>query len=394
MLDTIFTGMSGLMGYSKGLQVIGNNLTNVNTPGFKGVNAEFGDMFAQQNQQGAAGGGSTAGMGTGLDTLATQINFQQGVLNQTGNPLDLAINGQGFFVLREGSDITYSRAGQFTFDKDGFLINGANNGQRVAGFDKVGQLADISLSSLQTNAAKASSSVKFTGNISSNATTDVTLGGISIFDPAGGTHTLSLVFHQGTPNNWTVTATDETGTTVGTGSLQFSNGNPVVTANAIQLTYSPRGVSPFALSLDFSSNVTSSSNGNTSTIAIASIDGNATGALTGATFDSTGTLVATYSNGATAKGQHLAIASFKSDQSISEVSGNQFVSKNPTDANYGQASTGMYGTISAGKIEGSNVDLSQEFSNLIVMQRGYQASSQVVSTANDMIQTLLDMKKQ
>src|SRR6478609_2117952 len=121
MLDSIYIGMSGLTGYEKGLRVIGNNLTNMNTPGFKGSQMQFADLFYQGSAGGGqslSGGGSSGNqLGTGLNTLATMINFKAGETQQTGNDLDLAINGDGYFVLRDGSEQRYTRAGQFQFDK-------------------------------------------------------------------------------------------------------------------------------------------------------------------------------------------------------------------------------------------------------------------------------------
>lgn len=396
MLDTFHIGMSGLIAYSKGLQVVGNNLTNVNTPGFKASDMGFSGLFTEQNTGGGAGGTSNSEAGSGLGTLATRVDFQQGTLNQTGNPLDLAVNGQGFFITRDGAKMSYTRAGQFQFDKDGFLTS-SSNGKRVAGMGDSGQLQDISLASLKTNPAKQTTRVTLQGILSSNATADIVTGGINVIDPAGGQHVLSLTLHNNsatTAGNWTATVKNEAGATVGTGSLQFSNGIPDGTANTFTFTYAPPNLTAFPVTLDFSKNVNSADIGATSTLSVASADGNATGTLTGESFDSSGTLVATYSNGQTANGPRLALAIFDSNTALVEESGNQFRNTNARGVHFGSAGIGAFGVIASGVIEGSNVDLSQQFSNLIVMQRGYQAASQVLSTANDLVQNLLDMKRQ
>jgi len=336
--------------------------------------------------------------------VGTNINFTQGTLNQTGNPLNVAIGGNGFFVTLNGSQQTYTRAGQFQFNSAGILINEAD-GQQVAGISSDGKLSNISLTLLQNNAAKATTTVTLTGALSNTYATVTPAGsapavsGIAVTDPAGGQHTLALSFSLVTPaatagtDVWTVTAKDSTGATVGTGTISYANGTPVSGSDTISLSYAPSGVTAFPIKLDFSG-TSSSALGATSTIASGTVDGNAAGTLVSETFDSTGMLVATYSNGQTANGPHLALAYFNSNQELTETSGNNFVANNPSDAKFGIAGTGSLGTITAGSIEGSNVNLSQEFSNLIVMQRGYQAASQVLSTANDMIQTLFDMKKQ
>ena len=400
LLGTINTGMSGLMAYSQGLQDIGNNLTNVNTPGYKGTETQFSDLFEQESE---GAGGSAQQTGAGLTTMGSNINFTAGTLNPTGNPLDVAITGNGFFVTTSGGQQNYTRAGQFQFNSSGILINGAD-GQNVAGFGSNGQLENISLTSLQSNPAKVTSDVTFNGALNDVATTNPTLGGITVTDPAGGQHTLSLSFSLNaaatppTGDSWTVTATDSTGATVGTGTIQYSlsTGAPVATADTINLSYSPAGMTAFPIKLDFSGTTSSDLGAATtpSSIAVNNVNGYAAGTLVSETFNSSGTLVATYSNGQTANGPTLALAYFNSEQDLTETSGNNFVAGNPSEAKFGIAGTGTLGTITAGSIEGSNVNLSQEFSNLIVMQRGYQAASQVLSTANDMIQTLFDMKKE
>jgi flagellar hook protein FlgE len=401
LLGTINTGMSGLMAYSQGLQDVGNNLTNVNTPGYKGTQTQFSDLFNQEDSQNSTGGAAQE-TGAGLATVGTTINFTAGTLNQTGNPLNVAITGNGFFVTIKDGQQTYTRAGQFQFNSAGILINGAD-GQNVAGLGSNGQLENISLTPLQNNPAKATSTVTFTGALNAIASTNPILGGITVTDPAGGQHTLSLSFSLNaattppTGPSWTVTATDGTGATVGTGTIQYNNttGAPVATADTISLAYAPGGMTAFPIKLDFSSTTSSSLGSPTtpSSIAVNTVDGYGAGTLVSETFNASGTLVATYSNGQTANGPTLALAYFKSAQDLTETGGNNFVASSAGDAKFGTAGTGTLGTITAGSIEGSNVNLSQEFSNLIVMQRGYQAASQVLSTANDMIQTLFDMRK-
>lgn len=395
MLDTIFIGMSGLTGYSKGLRVIGNNLTNVNTPGFKGSQLQFADLF-YQGSIGAEGSGLSGGgtqLGMGLNTLATTINFKAGDVRQSGNELDLAINGEGFFVLNDDGKSRFTRAGQFELDNEGFLVSSVNK-LRVSGLDDNGKLTDMSLSGLQTNAPKATETVKFKGNISSNAASDVVLSGVKVIDPAGGEHLIKLTFKNNsasTLGNWTVTISDETGT-LDVGELQFSSGNPSPDANKFAFTYAPTGVEPFSIMLDFSQDVTSFAAANTSTIAVNTQDGVPSGSITKVAFDDEGTIVATYSNGQTAKGMRLALARFNSTQDIVALGGNEFASTHDGAVNFGYAKTNAFGSLNSGVVEGANVDLAEEFSNLIVMQRGYQAASHVISTANELIQQLYDMK--
>lgn len=388
MFDTIYIGMSGLSGYAKGLKVIGNNLTNVNTPGFKSSQLQFADLFYQNDQ---IGDGKTQ-YGSGLNTLATTTNFQPGSPSQTGNPLDLAIDGDGFFILRNAKGTQYTRSGQFQFNEAGYLID-PNTGSRVAGMEN-GRLIDISINALRTNPPKVTSEVTFTGNLSSTATTDFTLNGVKLFDPEGGEHSVTLVFKNNsatTPGNWTVTISDELGT-LGTGTLQFLGGTPSAASSVISFTYARPGSSAFSVDLNFSDNVTSFASANSSTLAMNTQDGYGTGALTGASFDTDGNLITSYSNGQSGRGARLALALFTSNQDLLAIGNNQFETVSGQRVYIGSPGDGAFGSLRAGSVEGSNVDLAQEFSNLIVMQRGYQASSSTITTTNEMIQQLFDMR--
>jgi flagellar hook protein FlgE len=384
--------MSGLEGYSRGLRVISNNTANINTPGFKSSTLQFSDLFYTPENSSGAGDGSSTQLGNGLNTGNTVFNFIQGDFSQTGNDLDMAVDGQGFFILQDAKgNIHYTRDGQFKFDDSGILINSADS-DKVMGFDANGQLTPITINGLKVSPGQATTTVKFTGNLSSAQTTQ-TVGNITVIDAVGGTHTLSATFTAGTTSgNWTVTVKDGT-TTVGTGNLNFISGTPDPTASTISLSYTPAGLAAQPLTLDFSSNVTSFSSGSLSSLAMDTQDGLSPGGVTKTAFDTTGTLVLTYSNGKTVNGSQLALANFDSpDQAVSS-GGNQFEASSTQAWHVGVAGNGSFGNIRSGVIEMSNVDLSQEFSNLVITQRGYQASSQIVSTANDMLQELFSMKK-
>jgi flagellar hook protein FlgE len=390
MFDIISIGMSGLVGYARGLRVIGNNLANVNTTGFKGSQLSFADRFYQML---GTSNGSNAQLGTGLDAGSTVVNFQNGTFTQTGNPLDAALNGEGFFVLHNDGAVRYTRAGQFRFNAEGTLVS-QNSGAHVQGLDANGQLRDISNTTLQVSPPKPTSTVRFGGNLSSNATADVALNDVTVFDSAGAPHALNVVFHNNgaiTPGTWAVTVTDTNGT-VAAGQIGFSGGSAVAGTSLMALTYTPAGAAPLSLTLDFSSAVTSFASGPTSSLAMASQDGYAMGSLTGMAFNAQGSLVAAYSNGQSVKGDQLALARFDSNQVLIESGKGEFENTGSAGVHLSTAKSGVFGSVVGGSVENANVDLAQEFSNLIVMQRGYQASSHVISTANDMIQELFDMK--
>ena len=397
MFYSIYIGMSGLEGFSKGLKVISNNVANLNTPGFKASNLQFTDAYYQQGTlSGSQSGNPAPQYGTGLNTLTSTINFLTGELRQTGNSMDVNVSGDGFLVVqdKEGGEAHYTRDGQLQFDKDGNLVS-RTSGKYVMGFDADAQsLSRITLNGLRSNPAKATGTVKFTGNLSSG-TDESTISNVKLIDALGGEHVVSLKFKKkgdSEPNAWTVTISEGT-TTVGSGDIGFTDGKPNASANSVTFTYTPTGGAPaFSVKLDFSGDVTSFASGNLTSLAMSSQDGYAAGTISKAEFDANGKLSLTYTNGQTAKGAQLALARFESLQSLSEVGGGEFSTADAQAATLGRPGSTGFGTIGSNQLELSNVDLSGEFSNLIVMQRGYQASSRIVSTANDMLQELFDMK--
>lgn len=395
MLDSIYVGLTGLIGYQKSLKVISNNVANLNTPGFKSSQLQFADLFYTSQGANTATPDGAAQFGTGLNTLATVFDFKQGQIRQTGNDMDAAVDGNGLFVLKDKEgNLRFSRAGQFSFDSDGFLV-AQSSGARVLGLGEDGQLTDISLTGIRVNAPKATSKVAFSGNLSSTADQDV-INSVKVIDALGGEHLLKLTFKNNastTPGGWTVTVSDDKGD-VGTGDIGFQNGIPDPAASSFTLTYAPAGTSGTPITFDFSTDTTSFSSGTQSTLAVKSQDGFAAGALTKVSFDKDGNLLATYSNGQVTKPQRLALASFeRPDATLTEIGGNEFTAvQGSNTVHFGNAGTDVFGKISSGVVEISNVDLSQEFSDLIVTQRGYQASSQLISTANELVQELLDMR--
>jgi flagellar hook protein FlgE len=385
MSDGIYTAETGLAAFEAGLQAISNDTANLNTPGYKGSSLLFSDLVDSNANHGAGGSGE------GVATSGTTMNFTPGQLQSTGNPLDLAISGNGFFTLQDKSgNIHYSQDGQFHFGTDGKLVS-TSTGEDVMAMDGNGALVPIDISSLQNNAAKATTTVSFGGNLSSTATTD-TVGNVQVIDASGTAHTLSLglVPVSGTPGSWTATLSDGS-TTVGSGTIAFSStGQPVPGSGTLSLTFTPSGGSAIPLELDFSA-ATSTASGASSTLAVTSQDGFAAGTLNGQSFDGSGTLVLTYTNGQTVKDGQLALANFLSPDDVRSTGSNEFSATAGHTLQTGVAGTGTFGTVESGEIEGSNVDLSQEFSNLVIMQRGYQASSQVISTASDMLSSLFNV---
>jgi flagellar hook protein FlgE len=403
MLDSIFIGMTGLISYSRGLRVIANNTANINTPGFKGSSVQFGDLFyANGTAGGALNGSGVNQLGQGVTTYANTLDFSQGELRQSGNGLDLAVDGQGLFTLKDKEgNLSYTRDGQFTFDDEGFLVS-KSSGAKVMGYDANGALVEVTIDGVRFNDPKATTTVKFMNSLtySTSATSlgSHTLTDVTVLDTAGAEHILTVEFKQveapvGAQVRWKVTVKDGT-TEVGGGTLVF-NGSTIDPASAkITVNYTPTGMTQFPLVLDFSGDVRTwpGTDSVPDTLKVSSTDGYEAGSLTEATFDADGVLNLKYSNGETAKGVTLALARFNSTESVRSAGDNMFEPTAVTAWETGAAGTGAFGAIRSGVVEISNVNLSSEFSDLVIMQRGYQASSQVVSTANEMLQELFSLK--
>lgn len=393
MFDAISIGTSALLNHAKGLRVVGNNLANVNTPGFKSSQLQFSDMFQQGsgNSQLSSAEGNGSGFGTGVGSLDAQISFRAGLDQSTGNPLDVSIEGNGFFAIKRDGALMYTRSGDFRFDKDGILVN--SQGDQVMGLDANGQLVPINISSMTRSAPKPTANVVFEGtlNLAATTTTPVpfSLNGVAVIDQQGINRPLNVKFTDERNGSYAVAITTESGEAVTTGNIKFSGAAPVPGSDTLSFSYTPAGSTAMTIVFDFK-NV--SSTVASSTLGVKSQDGYAAGVKTDQTIEADGTIKVLYSNGQNDKGPRIALADFQTDTALIESSGAAFTRREGESVDYGYAGGDAFGKLVAGHREGSNVDLAEEFGNLILMQRGYQAASHVISTANDMIQQLFDMK--
>lgn len=393
MFDSISIGTSGLLNHAKGLRVVGNNLANVNTTGFKSSQLQFTNLFEQGSGAGqlGSGGGNGSGAGTGLGSLGLDISFRAGLDQTTGNPLDVSINGNGFYAIKRDGQLLYTRAGDFRFDEKGFLVNSV--GDRVQALDSGGQLGDITLDNLTRSLPKATATVVFNGSISNAAPTtppvNTGVNNVMVLDANGVDHPVKLSIANAESGSYTVTVMDAAGETVATGTIKYAGIVPVAGSDTMTFSYAPGGADPVEVKLDFSKTSLSA----VANIGVASQDGYVGGVKTDQTIDADGTLTVHYSNGQTAKGPRIALADFQAGDALEEAGGAAFRKNAGAQVIYGYAGADSFGQLVAGHREGSNVDLAAEFGNLILMQRGYQAASHVVSTANEMIQQLFDMRR-
>lgn len=395
MLGSIYIGLSGLTAYSKGLQTISNNVTNLNTPGFKATSFSFADSFTY------GGLGSSFSryvpgrqIGAGVHYGSELIDYRQGDLRQTGGDLDLALQGSGMLVLLDGDKTVYTRTGQFTVDAQGFISDTAS-GFRLAVLNSEGQAVDVSIDKNHTSPPSATTKVVFADNLSSSATAAYTVADIAVYDSLGARHTWKATFEKvaATPGEWTVKVSDENGADVGTPQTLRFIGSAVDPATN-SLTFATTGAGAVSVNFDFSSSVSSFSSGTVSSLHAASVDGNALGTLTSVKIDGDGKLKLTYSNQKTELLGAVAIADFRDPQKLLRVGGGLYEDKGGAGVRLLPSAQEGVGKLVSGQIEASNVDLSAQFGDLILVQRGFQASSQIISVSNDMIQQLFGIRGQ
>lgn len=400
MLGSIYTGMSGLITYSRGLDTISNNVANLNTPGFKASDLLYRDLF-YQFQWVASQGPQLANEqdGTGVGDQGTLIRFAQGDLQDTGIDTDAAIDGNGFFILRTDDGDQYTRAGQFVFDDDGVLVT-ADTEDRVAGLGEGGGLVDITLDGLRTIPPTATGRVTFIDNLSPDSTRHV-IDDLVLLDTVGESQPVTITFTNNsaqTPRSWLIDVENEDGETVVAGAeIRFqANGSPEVDFNEITFTFTPAESDPFEVTFFFGApgsftNATSFAAGTISTLAVEDQDGTESGSLIGVGFTRDGSLDLEYSNGETRQGTRLALAWFNDLQQLRQIEGARFLPQDGQRVTIGGATDGVFGEVLEETVESSNIDLTQEFTDLIIVQRGYQASSQVITVANEMLQQLFEI---
>lgn len=392
MFGAIYIGLSGLNAYSQGLQQVSNNVTNLNTTGFKGSSVSF------QNFYGASGDGSlslTAGgqsNGHGVSLGDARLDFKQGELRQTDRDLDLAVDGNGFLVLLDGKDTVYSRTGSFEVNDDGFVVLSGTD-RRLATLDDQNRPVSVSIDAYRTSVPSATTKVKFSDNLSSSATT-YSVGNIKVYDATGGSHVWTAAITKDTTagaGNWKVTVTDDKGAELGSQALRFLGGVIDPATATLEFTDSAAALT---VSLDFSSGVTSYSSGETSTLRAADVDGYAEGTVVALAVNAKGNLELTYSNEQKKELGAVALADFRDPGVLEQRSDGIFVERRQTAREFLTSEDPRVGRVVSKRLEASNVDLSAQFGNLILIQRGFQASSQIVSVSNDMIQQLFGIRGQ
>ncbi|MBW0256185.1 flagellar hook protein FlgE [Cellulomonas sp. PS-H5] len=397
MLRSLFSGISGLRSHQTMLDVTGNNIANVNTTGFKASQIQFQDTLSQMlnaasGAQEGVGGQNPAQVGLGVQVAGITTNFTQGAAQLTGRSTDMMISGDGFFVVRQGTQQYYTRAGSFDFDSTGQMVL-PGDGAMVQGWaadangviDTSRPVGDIKVGVGTVMPAKATTRTPFSGNLQADAETGKTKTvSVKAYDALGNAREVELEFVKGA-TGWTMTATDGTATYPTTGSVALTfdaAGNPTFA----DTTFALGGVTVDLTGITGMAGV--------DTIAADKQDGYAAGILESFTLGSDGTINGAFSNGLKQDLGRIAMASFTNPSGLSKAGGSLFTTTvNSGDPQIGSAGTGGRGTMSSGSLEMSNVDLSTEFTQLIIAQRGFQANSRVITTSDEVLQELVNLKR-
>ena len=463
MMRSLYSGVSGLQNHQTRMDVIGNNISNVNTVGFKRARVNFQDMISQQ-MSGAAkptdevGGVNPKEVGLGMTVASIDNVFTQGNLQSTGISTDLAIQGNGFFIMKNGEESFYTRNGAFSLDMNGTLVN-PSNGMRVQGWmareldgEMVVQTAatptDLTIPVGSKDPAKETTNINYACNLNKN-TPEIMEGASAadiakatwnteqkIYDSFGNEHLLSISFTRvpGNPNQWQATVNvdadnaDFTQTRIGLGTtdgmentflINFDNYGLLesVTDSAGNVT-NPEGSvvlqasytvpesnaegegNPYRQTMNINlgtigsavNTVTQSASKSTTKAYFQ--DGYTLGYLDTFKIDSTGTITGVYSNGTNRTIGRIALATFANNQGLEKAGDNTYVeSINSGMAKIGESGVAGNGSLLAGALEMSNVDLSEQMTDMIVTQRGFQANSKTIQTADTLLETVLSLKR-
>jgi flagellar hook protein FlgE len=399
--------LTGLEASSTALNTIANNLSNMNTTAFKSQNVTFSDLFYQQI--GDTGAGDPLQVGAGTQVASTETSFMQGSINETGNATDVALNGEGFFVVANGGATEYTRDGNFTLSADGSLTT--QGGQKVMGYPVINGAVDtnapltaIQIPVGQVEQPAATTTMSMTANLDATSAAGTQVPAqITIYDSLGVAHVATIDFTNQGAGAWNYTislpAGDATGGANLTGALQFdANGNltaPAANVPGISFTGLSDGANDLTLNWNLygaNNKATITQVASASAVSATNQNGYASGEYSGFTIDSSGVVSAEFSNGQTTAVGQLALASITNQQGLTITAGNNYQTTLASGAaSVGVAGAAGLGTIQDEALEESNVDISTQFSDLIVQQQAFDASSKAITTFDTISQDTLNM---
>jgi flagellar hook protein FlgE len=414
MIGSLFAGMVGLNVNSTSMTVLGDNIANVNTTAFKSNRSSFANILAN-----SLGGSVNSDVGRGVQFQGTTPMWTQGTIENTNNPTDMAINGSGFFVLQDGDGANfYSRAGEFHFDRNGNLVSlgGLNvQGYEVTGTNPDGSLLLGPMSAISVPGGSASPpAATGTFTVDVNLDADAAAGSsyqttLTIYDSLGSAIPMTVTFTKDAvlANEWSFDVTIPAGT--GTVVMPVDNALSFLPSGAlsdteldrtIQITGLSDGASDLSISWDLYDEAASVTNGDLtqyaapSTTSFQTQDGYPSGTLRTVDVNDFGVVTGSYSNGQLTPLFQLAMADFPSYYGLTKMGKNLYSeSLESGPALFGTPQSGRLGSISTSSIEMSNVDLAQEFVKMITTQRAFQANSRVITTSDEILNELINLKR-
>ncbi|MGV8846790.1 flagellar hook protein FlgE [Tessaracoccus sp.] len=403
MLRSLFSAVTGMRANQAKMDVIANNIANVNTAGFKGSDVIFQDTLSQALRAGGApaagrGGSNPAQVGLGVQVAGITTNFVQGAAQNTGRANDLMINGDGFFVVKNSAgEQLYTRSGAFSFDgvgnltsPDGSILQGL---KAVSGvIDPNGALGDLKIPFGSSIPPVASTAGLVQGNLPANALIGTIVNtGITMYDNQGGAHPITFAYTKTAANAWKVDVTDD-GVAQGTQAITFDASGDMTAPALNTFTFTPTTAGwTGPVSVDMTK---MNQYGGASTIAATEQDGYATGTLQSFSMGNDGVLSGVYSNGQRQNLGQVLLAGFNNPAGLEKAGNSMYrAGVNAGQAQIGLAGTSGRGALSSGVLEMSNVDLGQEFTNLIVAQRGFQATTRVITASDEILQDVVNLKR-
>ena len=419
MMRALFAAIGGLRNHITYMDVVGNNIANVNTAGFKASRITFSDMMSQTITGASAptadrGGTNPTQIGLGMTLRGIDVIHTQGALQATGKLTDFAVQGSGFFILKDGARTFFTRDGAFDIAVSGELVNPAN-GFKVQGWradssgivDSNTPLESIVIPFGQSIAAQESTKINFVGNFDARiADTDTFSSTIDVYDSLGNAHPVSLTFTKNGANTWNVAANSTSAeidtVTFDIPSVVFdSNGTlttpdpstspPTTLEMTVTFVTGLQQNSPIVTDIDMTAVTQFAAEGQLSMIFN---NGFSAGSLISFSVGPAGDITGIFSNGTNRTIGQLAMALFTNPAGLQRSGANNFEpTANSGVAIVGTPGTGGRGSIGSGVLEGSNTDLAREFTNVVMAQRGFQASSRIISTADEMLEDLVNLAR-
>ncbi len=399
--------LSGLNAASADLSVTANNIANTGTTGFKKSRAEFAEVFSVSAQ-----GVSSTAIGNGTRVADVAQQFTQGNIDFTDKSLDMAISGQGFFIMSQGGALAYTRAGAFQVDREGYVVN--NNNQRLQMFPptdqggfNTGALADLRLVTNESPPA-ATSRVEMVLNLPAAARLPVNSpfnatdpdsyshsSSMTVYDSLGAAHTATTYFSKtANPNEWEQRLYVDGSSVGATQLMQFSNTGAIVSPANGQINFPAftptTGAAPLSLLYDFGS---ATQYGGAFSVNSIVQDGYTTGRLIGIDTDSSGIVQARFTNGVSKKLGEIALANFSNPNGLQQLGDTNWAETFASgQALKGQAGNSGLGLVQSGALEASNVDITEQLVNMITAQRNFQANAKMISTADAVTQAIINIR--